>query len=59
MKKTFFFPFPLVIFAILLAVSDRAFAQQRPRGRDLGIPFSGTPGPLNAITDVKGGRLVK
>lgn len=23
-----------------------------PRARDLGIPFSGTPGPLNAITDV-------
>lgn len=26
----------------------------RPRGRDLGIPFPGTPGPLNAITDVQG-----
>jgi D-aminopeptidase len=26
----------------------------RPRGRDLGIPFPGTPGPLNAITDVPG-----
>ena len=26
----------------------------RPRARDLGIPFSGTPGPLNAITDVTG-----
>ncbi|TNE60500.1 MAG: S58 family peptidase [Alphaproteobacteria bacterium] len=25
-----------------------------PRARDLGIPFSGTPGPLNAITDIKG-----
>jgi L-aminopeptidase/D-esterase-like protein len=24
------------------------------RARDLGIPFDGTPGPLNAITDVKG-----
>jgi D-aminopeptidase len=24
------------------------------RGRDLGIPFSGTPGPLNAITDIAG-----
>jgi D-aminopeptidase len=54
MKKTFFFPFPLLIFAILLVVSDPAFAQQRPRGRDLGIPFPGTPGPLNAISDVKG-----
>ena len=26
----------------------------RPRARELGIPFSGTPGPLNAITDVPG-----
>jgi D-aminopeptidase len=25
-----------------------------PRARDLGIPFSGTPGRLNAITDVEG-----
>ena len=27
---------------------------QKPRARDLGVPFEGTPGPLNAITDVKG-----
>ncbi|HMD08342.1 MAG TPA: P1 family peptidase [Candidatus Acidoferrum sp.] len=26
----------------------------RPRARDLGVPFDGTPGPLNAITDVSG-----
>ncbi len=26
----------------------------KPRARDLGIPFDGTPGPLNAITDVVG-----
>jgi D-aminopeptidase len=25
-----------------------------PRARDLGVPFEGTPGPLNAITDVAG-----
>ncbi|MFA7322246.1 MAG: P1 family peptidase, partial [Dokdonella sp.] len=25
-----------------------------PRARDLGIPFEGTPGPLNALTDVAG-----
>jgi L-aminopeptidase/D-esterase-like protein len=29
-------------------------SQDKPRARDLGIPFDGTPGPLNAITDVKG-----
>src|SRR5437660_3988183 len=26
----------------------------RPRARDLGVPFDGTPGPLNAISDVSG-----
>jgi L-aminopeptidase/D-esterase-like protein len=31
-----------------------AFGQNEPRARDLGIPFPGTPGPLNAITDVGG-----
>ena len=29
-------------------------AQQRPRGRDLGIPFPGRTGVYNAITDVPG-----
>ena len=29
-------------------------AQTRPRGRDLGIPFAGRTGALNAITDVAG-----
>jgi D-aminopeptidase len=27
---------------------------QKPRARDIGIPFTGTPGKYNAITDVKG-----
>jgi L-aminopeptidase/D-esterase-like protein len=27
---------------------------KKPNARDLGIPFDGTPGPLNAITDVLG-----
>ncbi len=48
-------------FAILLcslsAISS-AVAQEtppaKPRARDLGVPFDGTPGPLNAITDVSG-----
>jgi D-aminopeptidase len=30
------------------------FAETKPRARDLGIPFDGTPGPLNAITDITG-----
>ncbi len=32
----------------------RASAQGKPRARDLGIPLEGTPGPLNAITDIPG-----
>ena len=39
---------------LLAAVTALLHAQQRPRGRDLGIQFPGTPGPLNAITDVAG-----
>ncbi|HEY2346753.1 MAG TPA: P1 family peptidase [Xanthomonadaceae bacterium] len=35
------------------AAAARASASP-PRARDLGIPFEGTPGPLNAITDVQG-----
>jgi len=31
-----------------------ATSQDNPRARDLGIPFDGAPGPLNAITDVAG-----
>lgn len=38
-------------FAFLLAVSP---VGAKPRARDLGVPFQGTPGPLNAITDVEG-----
>ena len=38
------------IFSPALACS----AQMSPRARDLGVPFDGTPGPLNAITDVRG-----
>lgn len=29
-------------------------SQRRPRAREVGVPFAGTPGPLNAITDVAG-----
>jgi D-aminopeptidase len=41
----------------IILVSGLAFplpAQTRPRARDLGIPLDGTPGTLNAITDVAG-----
>src|SRR6266496_5232149 len=46
-----------LLFCLLSAVA-RASAQEnppaKPRARDLGVPFDGTPGPLNAITDVPG-----
>src|SRR3989475_9241259 len=43
------------LLAGLVAAPSSGSAAQRPeRGRDLGIPFEGTPGPLDAITDVAG-----
>ncbi|MCA1615463.1 MAG: P1 family peptidase [Acidobacteria bacterium] len=38
----------------LCLAAHESFAQQKPRARDLGVPFEGTPGRLNAITDVRG-----
>ncbi|NVZ99168.1 DmpA family aminopeptidase [Pseudomonas gingeri] len=35
-------------------LSQAALAAEPQRARDLGIPFEGTPGKLNAITDVAG-----
>jgi D-aminopeptidase len=44
----------LFAFMVICTMSNIASAQNKPRARDLGVPFDGTPGPLNAITDVKG-----
>jgi L-aminopeptidase/D-esterase-like protein len=41
------------LLSILLAAAALS-AQTKPRARDLGVPFEGTAGPLNAITDVQG-----
>ena len=41
-------PCPVILLLALSAAADP------PRARDLGVPFDGTPGPLNAITDVAG-----
>lgn len=40
--------------ALVLALACGTVAAAEPRARDLGVPFDGTPGPLNAITDVAG-----
>ena len=46
---------PLLLAAFFFAsVATTAQTQTSPRARDLGVPFEGTPGPLNSITDVKG-----
>ena len=44
----------LALAALSVRAGTDAQAQGKPRARDLGIPFDGTPGPLNAITDVAG-----
>jgi len=43
---------PSIIF--LFGVASVLPAQDKPRARNLGVPFDGTPGPWNAITDVRG-----
>lgn len=51
-------PRPAVIIAatatVALTLSSTALTQRASRARDLGVPFDGTPGALNAITDVSG-----
>jgi L-aminopeptidase/D-esterase-like protein len=47
----------ILVLTALLAIlqgSHTASGQGKVRARDLGIPFEGRPGPLNALTDVKG-----
>src|SRR5579863_10029975 len=47
--------FLIGFFVLLLPLYTPAQTQvKKPRARDLGVPFDGTPGPLNAITDVPG-----
>jgi D-aminopeptidase len=48
MKRKFSSLFLIGVLATLSA------GQIKPRARDLGVPFDGTPGTANAITDVKG-----
>ena len=48
------FKSPLLVVLFVPAIVLGGFAQTKTRARDLGIPFEGNPGFLNAITDVKG-----
>ena len=49
---------PYILFLLALAFSAPSTAadgdEELPRARDLGVPFDGTPGEYNAITDVPG-----
>jgi D-aminopeptidase len=44
----------ILAFAFTLALNAQEKPSTKPRARDLGVPFDGTPGPLNAITDISG-----
>lgn len=41
-------------FLVVVAPLLPSAAEESPRARDLGVPFGGIPGALNAITDVRG-----
>jgi D-aminopeptidase len=44
-----------IIIILLMASTTISFSQEKkPRARDIGIPFDGTPGKYNAVTDVAG-----
>ena len=43
----------LSIFIIVILICSQSYGQ-KPRARDLGIPFAGITGKFNAITDVEG-----
>jgi D-aminopeptidase len=44
----------VVLAYLILPATPFLLSQTKPRARDLGIPFEGTPGRLNALTDVAG-----
>ena len=44
----------LVLSAGLLSAQASSSTTSKPRAKDLGLPIGGTPGPLDAITDVAG-----
>ncbi len=45
---------PLLACPVALLLVVPAVVAAADRARDLGVPFDGTPGPLNAVTDVAG-----
>lgn len=45
---------PILWLFTALTLYGPSVHSQKPRARDIGIPFEGTPGTFNAITDVRG-----
>src|ERR1700754_3873605 len=43
-----------ILALVFMCALGSASLAAEPRARDLGVPFDGAPGPLNAITDVAG-----
>ncbi|MEO7674911.1 MAG: P1 family peptidase [Pyrinomonadaceae bacterium] len=46
--------YKLLSLCLIACFAVVSYPQAKPRARDLGVPFEGTPGSSNAITDVKG-----
>ena len=44
----------MIVVVFLAGIGPCLLAQNKPRSRDLGVPFDGTTGAFNAITDVQG-----
>ena len=45
---------PRIMAITLFIIFQTLSANDKPRARDLGVSFDGTPGKMNAITDVEG-----
>ena len=52
MKQAILYIFTTISFSVFY--SSYALSNDQIRARDLGIPFAGNTGPLNAITDIEG-----
>ncbi len=46
--------FPMLALCLMFVIAGAQTKPTKPRARDLGIPFDGSTGPFNAITDVAG-----
>lgn len=53
-RFTFLLKASLLVLLGIALLPSCSRAQDKPRARDIGVPFEGTPGPFNAITDVQG-----